>query len=228
LHLQQKERKLKKYHKTLLSTTLFHGIDENDLEGMLACLNVMVRHYRKNDIILMAGSKATSVGVMVEGTAQITREDAEGNRAILSELVKGDIFAEAYAAAARDDIPITVIATSDCSIVWVPFSKVVVQCSFSCQFHQQLIQNMMKIIAEKSIAMNEKMRILSCKTTKEKLLTYLHDYSEKMGKTKFKIPFSRNELADFLSVDRSAMSRELGKLRDEGYLNFNRNEFELL
>lgn len=226
--MQQKERKLKKYHKTLLSTTLFHGIDENDLEGMLACLNVMVRHYRKNDIILMAGSKATSVGVMVEGTAQITREDAEGNRAILSELVKGDIFAEAYAAAARDDIPITVIATSDCSIVWVPFSKVVVQCSFSCQFHQQLIQNMMKIIAEKSIAMNEKMRILSCKTTKEKLLTYLHDYSEKMGKTKFKIPFSRNELADFLSVDRSAMSRELGKLRDEGYLNFNRNEFELL
>ncbi|MGI6731749.1 MAG: Crp/Fnr family transcriptional regulator [Anaerovoracaceae bacterium] len=219
---------MKKYHKTLLSTTLFHGIDENDLEGMLACLNVMVRHYRKNDIILMAGSKATSVGVMVEGTAQITREDAEGNRAILSELVKGDIFAEAYAAAARDDIPITVIATSDCSIVWVPFSKVVVQCSFSCQFHQQLIQNMMKIIAEKSIAMNEKMRILSCKTTKEKLLTYLHDYSEKMGKTKFKIPFSRNELADFLSVDRSAMSRELGKLRDEGYLNFNRNEFELL
>jgi CRP-like cAMP-binding protein len=180
LHLQQKERKLKKYHKTLLSTTLFHGIDENDLEGMLACLNVMVRHYRKNDIILMAGSKATSVGVMVEGTAQITREDAEGNRAILSELVKGDIFAEAYAAAARDDIPITVIATSDCSIVWVPFSKVVVQCSFSCQFHQQLIQNMMKIIAEKSIAMNEKMRILSCKTTKEKLLTYLHDYSEKL------------------------------------------------
>jgi CRP-like cAMP-binding protein len=165
---------------------------------------------------------------MVEGTAQITREDAEGNRAILSELVKGDIFAEAYAAAARDYIPITVIATSDCSIVWVPFSKVVVQCSFSCQFHQQLIQNMMKIIAEKSIAMNEKMRILSCKTTKEKLLTYLHDYSEKMGKTKFKIPFSRNELADFLSVDRSAMSRELGKLRDEGYLNFNRNEFELL
>ena len=219
---------MKRYYKTLITTALFDGVEEKELGGMLVCLSATIKHYGKNDIILMAGSKATSIGILVEGTAQITREDAEGNRAILSELVKTDIFAEAYVAAVRDEIPITVTATADCSVVWIPFSKVVVQCTFSCDFHRQLIQNMMRIIAEKNINMNEKMRLLSCKTTKEKLLTYLQDYSDKVGKDKFKIPFSRNELADFLSVDRSAMSRELSKLRDEGLIRYQKNEFELL
>ena len=219
---------MKRYYKTLITTALFNGVEEKELGGMLVCLSATIKHYGKNDIILMAGSKATSIGILVEGTAQITREDAEGNRAILSELVKTDIFAEAYVAAVRDEIPITVTATADCSVVWIPFSKVVVQCTFSCDFHRQLIQNMMRIIAEKNINMNEKMRLLSCKTTKEKLLTYLQDYSDKVGKDKFKIPFSRNELADFLSVDRSAMSRELSKLRDEGLIRYQKNEFELL
>lgn len=219
---------MKQNIKTLKLSSLFQGVEEQDLEAMLNCLGATERKYMKNDIILLAGSKVTSVGILIEGDAQITREDAEGNRAILSELGKADLFAEAYVAAGSVEIPITVIATSDCRIVWIPFHKIVGTCSSACSFHRTLVQNMMRVIAGKNILMNEKMRILSCKTTKEKLLTYLSDYSERVGKTKFKIPFSRNELADFLSVDRSAMSRELGKLRDEGYLNYHKNEFELL
>jgi len=209
-------------------TSLFQDVSENDLEAMLSCLGATERKYRKNDVILLAGTKVTSVGIVVEGNAQITRDDAEGNRAILSELEKADLFAEAYVAAGSMEIPITVIATTDCRIVWIPFSKIVGICSSACGFHKTLVQNMMRVIAMKNILMNEKMRILSCKTTKEKLITYLSDYSERVGKNKFKIPFSRNELADFLSVDRSAMSRELSRLREEGFLNYHKNEFELL
>lgn len=219
---------MKQYLKVLMMTSLFQGVAENDLEAMLNCLGATERKYSKNDVILLAGTKVTSVGIMAEGNAQITRDDAEGNRAILSELEKADLFAEAYVAAGSAEIPVTVIATSDCRIVWIPFNKIVGICSTACDFHRTLVQNMMRVIAVKNILMNEKMRILSCKTTKEKLITYLSDYSERVGKSKFKIPFSRNELADFLSVDRSAMSRELSRLRDEGYLNYHKNEFELL
>lgn len=219
---------MKQILKVLMMTSLFQDVSENDLEAMLSCLGAIERKYRKNDVILLAGTKVTSVGIVAEGNAQITRDDAEGNRAILSELEKADLFAEAYVAAGSMEIPVTVIATTDCRIVWIPFSKIVGICSTACDFHRTLVQNMMRVIAMKNILMNEKMRILSCKTTKEKLITYLSDYSERVGKNKFRIPFSRNELADFLSVDRSAMSRELSRLREEGFLNYHKNEFELL
>lgn len=219
---------MKQNLKILMSSALFHDVGEKDLENMLKCLAATEKRYQKNDIIIMAGTKVTSVGIIIEGTAQITREDAEGNRAILSDLSIPDLFAEAYVAASMNEVPITVIATSDCKVVWVPFGKIVARCAFACEFHRVIVENMLKVIAEKNILMNEKMRLLSCKTTKEKLLTYLSDYSERVGKSNFVIPFTRNELADFLSVDRSAMSRELGRLRDEGYIKFHKNEFELL
>ncbi|MGI6747543.1 MAG: Crp/Fnr family transcriptional regulator [Anaerovoracaceae bacterium] len=214
--------------KTLMKSPLFQGISQQDIESVLKCLGATEKKYKKNEVILLAGKKVDSVGVLVEGNAQITRDDAEGNRTILSELEKADLFAEAYVAASYAEIPVTVIATSDCRIVWIPFTRIVGTCTSSCEFHRILIQNMMRVIAIKNIFMNEKMRILSCKTTKEKLMTYLNDYSERVGKNKFKIPFSRSELADFLGVDRSAMSRELSKLRDAGYIRYNKNEFELL
>lgn len=213
--------------KILMNSSLFQGVSEQDLEAMLSCLGANERKYKKNDIILLAGTRVTSVGIVAEGNAQITREDAEGNRAILSELVRADLFAEAYVAAGSEEVPVTVIATSDCRIIWIPFHKIVGACSTACGFHKILIENMMRVIAVKNIMMNEKMRVLACKTTKEKLMTYLSDYSERTGKNKFKIPFSRNELADYLSVDRSAMSRELSRLRDEGYLEYHKNEFVL-
>jgi len=219
---------LKLNYKILMLSPLFHGINEEDMDVMLNCLGAAERKYRKNDVIILAGTKVTSVGLMTEGNAQITRDDAEGNRAILSELGRADLFAEAYAAVNADEVPITVVATTDCRVVWIPFGKLSAGCTCACGFHQTLVQNMMKVIAGKNILLNEKMRILSCKTTREKLMTYLSDYSEYIGKNRFQIPFSRNELADFLCADRSAMSRELGKLRDEGYLKFHKNEFELI
>lgn len=219
---------MKNNYKILMESALFLGIKPENFRDTLQCLGVYEKSYEKNSIILHAGTQVSSIGIMSEGNAQIIREDAEGNRAILSDLAAADMFAEAYAAAGRAEIPISVVSTSFCRVFWIPYNKIVSPCSYSCEHHRSLIENLMKIIAQKNILMNEKMRLISCKTTKEKLLTYLHDYSEKTGKNKFSIPFSRNELADFLNADRSAMSRELGKLRDEGLIRFNRNEFEIL
>jgi CRP-like cAMP-binding protein len=226
--MQQGEKNMKKYYNTLLESTLFHGISESELDGLMKCLSVILKSYEKNQFILMAGTCVNTIGIMVEGSAQITREDADGNRAILSDLGRSDLFAEAYAVAESKELPITVIATSPSTVIWVPFDKIVSRCDKACEFHRILIENLIKIIAKKNILINEKMRLLSCKTTRAKLLTYLVDYSEMTGRNKFKIPFTRNELADFLSVDRSAMSRELSKLRDDGYIRFKKNEFELL
>ncbi|WP_245570855.1 Crp/Fnr family transcriptional regulator [Anaerovorax odorimutans] len=219
---------MKKNIQILMKTELFSGIKENDLENMLQCLGATEKKYDKNEIIVNAGTILSSVGILISGNVQITREDLEGNRAILSEVSVGDLFGEAYVAARQRELPITVVAVSDCSVVWIPFRKIIVQCACVCTFHTVLIANMLRVIAEKNILMNEKMRLLSCKTTREKLYTYLVDYSEQAGSKKFVIPFNRGELADFLSVDRSAMSRELGKLKEEGLINFNRNEFELI
>lgn len=205
---------------------LFYEIEEKDLESMLKCLGATQKNYKKNALIIRPGSTISALGILAVGKAQITRDDEDGNKTIISELEQGDLFAEAYAAAEIEEIPIGVWAMSDCQVLWIPMSKVITTCSSSCVFHQRLVKNMMRVLAKKNVLMNEKMRLLSCKTTRDKLLTYLKDYRNKVGKESFFIPFSRNELAEFLSVDRSAMSRELGKLRDEGILEYNKNEFK--
>lgn len=219
---------MKNNYKILMGSSLFHGIQPKNIDEAIQCLGVYEKSYEKNNMILGAGTRVSSIGVMSEGSAQIIREDADGNRAILSDLAVADMFAEAYAAAGWEEIPISVIATSFCRVFWIPYNKILSPCSNACEHHRTLIENLIKIIAVKNILMNEKMRLISCKTTKEKLLTYLHDYSEKTGKNKFKMPFSRNELADYLNADRSAMSRELSRLRDEGLIRYSRNEFEIL
>lgn len=225
--MQRKGDKMQNNIKILSKSALFHGVAEENLGQLLQCLGARERSYRKGDILLLAGTRPTEIGIIVEGEAQITREDADGERAILSELLRADIFAEAYVAASHSEIPITVVAVTNCRVVWVLFEKVVTQCAGACEFHQGLIENLMRVIAEKNIAMNERMRLFSCKTTRKKILTYLKDYRDYAGTARFRIPFQRNELADYLSVDRSALSRELGKLRDEGLIRFQRNEFEL-
>ncbi|MEG1930004.1 MAG: Crp/Fnr family transcriptional regulator [Anaerovorax sp.] len=205
---------------------LFYGIEEKDLESMLKCLGATEKNYKKNTLMIRPGSAISSLGILMEGKAQITRDDEEGNTTIISEIEPGDLFAEAYAAAQVAEVPIGVWAVTPCRVLWIPIDKIITTCSSSCAFHQTLIKNMMKVLAKKNVLMNEKMRLLSCKTIRDKLLTYLRDCKTKSGKEYFFIPFSRKELAEFLSVDRSAMSRELGKLRNEGILECHKNVFK--
>ncbi|HEY5584965.1 MAG TPA: Crp/Fnr family transcriptional regulator [Ruminiclostridium sp.] len=218
---------MKKYLELLKSVTIFENIDKNQLEALLKCLGSYEQHYSKNDIILMTDSKVSSVGIILSGSAQVLKEDILGNRNILSDLGEGDLFGEVLACANISKSSVTVLTTTGCDVLFIQFNKIVTTCSSACTFHSTLIKNMLQLIAQKNIILSSKIEILSCRTTREKLMVYFSSQIKKNGRSTFKIPFSRDELADFLCVNRSALSRELCNMRDENILSFNKNEFEV-
>ncbi|HBE9107697.1 TPA: Crp/Fnr family transcriptional regulator [Clostridioides difficile] len=218
---------LEKHIDLLKKIPLFEGIKSNELEEMLECLGVVDKTYPKDSIIFSVGSEVTSIGIMLKGSAHIIKEDIEGNRNIVAELLPGDLFGEVFACTRLHKSNVTVTTTSSCEVLFIKFKSVTGICSSTCVFHNRLVENMLQLIAEKNILLHNKIELLSRKTTREKLLMYFSKQIEQTGSHKFTIPFSRNEMADFLCVDRSSMSRELGKMRDEGLLSFNKNKFEI-
>lgn len=218
---------MEKFFELLGKVAIFENIEENHLESLLECLGAAVQEYAKNDILLLADSRVASVGILLSGTAQIVKEDVLGNRNIMAEISQGELFGEAFACAGISKSPVTVLTTTGCKVLYIQFNRIITTCPSSCGFHTTLVKNMLQLIAKKNIFLNNKIDILSKRSTREKLLTYLSMQMQKAGGTKFKIPFSRDELADFLCVNRSALSRELCNMRDEDILDFNRNEFEI-
>jgi len=218
---------MKNYYNLLKTVNLFEGIDESQFDILLDCLGAKTQHYNKNEIIILSDSKVTSVGIILSGSAQIVKEDIMGNRTIMSELSEGEMFGEAFACANVGKIPVTVLTTTGCNVLFIQINRIVTTCSSACSFHTTLIKNMLQVLAQKNILLNNRMDILSQRTTREKILTYLSMQMKKHGKNKFRIPFSRDELADFLCVNRSALSRELSNMRDEKLLTYNKNEFEI-
>lgn len=212
----------------MLNIELFSGISESDMLSLLKCLGINTKSYKKNSMIIPFETKITSIGIVLDGNIEVMREDINGNKIIISKLSVNDIFAETIVCAGIDKSPVAVMATSNCEVLFIPFEKVLSTCANTCHFHKQLIQNMLKVIAKKNILLNMQIDLLGKKTTREKLLTYLRTQMEIVKNSKFLIPYNRNELADFLCVDRSAMSRELCKMRDDGIIKFNKNYFEFL
>ena len=212
----------------LVNSPLFEGIDMGDIDKLLHCLDASLRTYRKQEFVLMAESTVESIGIVLKGTVRILREDMFGNRLILSDAEQYDMFGEAFACTYPNSIPFSVIAVEDTSIVWLCFRKISTPCSSMCKFHSTLIENMMKILAAKNIVLNRKIEHLSKKSIRSKIMAFLIDQAESTKRLTFNIPFSRSELADCLCVDRSALSRELGRMRDEGLIDMHRNSFKIL
>lgn len=219
---------MKNYDSFLLQIPLFKGIEQSNLTGMLRCMNAHFSSYKKRDIILLEGQPVSSVGIVVSGKVQIVKEDFIGNRTILAEIPPGNLFAEAFSCANSEKLPITVISAEDSDVLWIDYHRITTTCSSACQFHSRLIENMLSILASKNIILSQKIEHLSKRTTREKLLSYLSDQAVRTDRREFDIPFNRQELADYLCVDRSAMSNELCKMQDEGILQFSRNHFVLL
>lgn len=218
---------INKHLKTLKNVPLFTGMHEDDLEEMLNCLGANKKIYKKDSIVISVGDSISSVGIILSGSARIVKEDIDGNINIVSELKTSDIFAEVFACSGTLS-SISVVTQTDCEILFVVFEKVINTCSSSCKFNSKLIENMLRLIASKNIQLHDKIEILSKRSTREKLLEYFAKQIEISDSNKFKIPFTRNEMADFLCVDRSALSRELGKMRDEGIIRFYKNNFEVI
>ncbi|MCL1971939.1 MAG: Crp/Fnr family transcriptional regulator [Endomicrobia bacterium] len=218
---------MRKYFRILKKTKLFEGLAEKEIEAALNCLGKKTVKFKKGDIIIDAGEPVKDIALLLNGSVQILQEDIEGNRAIIAQFYPSEIFAEALACAQARKSPVTAAAATDCEIIFIPFSKITGFCSESCRFHSKIISNMLKILAQKNIFLNAKIEHLSKRTIREKLISYLNEQSRKAGNKKFDIPFDRSELADFLFIDRSAMSRELCKMRDDCIIEFDKNRFIL-
>lgn len=219
---------MKKYWEVLRACPLFQGIGDGDLRQMLTCLGAKVERFDKKQTIIAEGMPAKCIGIVLSGRVQIEQVDYYGNRSILNNVAPSELFAEAFTCAGVSAMPVAVIAVEPCEVMLIDGSHVLHTCERHCGFHQQLILNLMKDLAEKSLLFHQKLEIIGKRTTRDKLMTYLLHQAKKAECTVFTIPFDRQELADYLEVDRSGLSAEIGKLRKEGVLISRKNRFELL
>jgi CRP-like cAMP-binding protein len=207
---------------------LFDGISDGNLLALLNCVKARRSVYDKNDFICVAGDEVSSLCVVIAGEVHVMLEDYWGGRAIIACVGPGELFAEAFSCAGIKEIPVSVMASERSEILFVDFARAVQTCSSSCEFHSWLVRNMLRIIALKNVSLTRKIEHVTRRTTREKLLSYLSERAKIAGSSSFDIPFSRQELADYLSVERSAMSGELSKMRGENILRCEKNHFELL
>ena len=219
---------MKQYINLLKNTYMFNGINESEIEGMLKCLNARTMLYKKNEYILRNGETVNSIGMVLEGLALVEKEDIWGNRTIISEISPGSLYAESYACLSKLPAEISVIASDNTTVMLFDIRRILTTCSSSCGFHTKLIQNLLYTIAQKNVLLTKKMEYISKKTIKEKLLAYLSSEAMKAGSPTFNIPFNRQELADFLSVDRSALSSEISRLQKKGIISCRKNAFTIL
>lgn len=218
---------MENYLNILKSCPLFAGINESELSLLLDCLSAVERKYEKNHFVFMADEPVTSIGVVLSGSVHVIQENFWGNRMILARVEQGSIFGEAFSCAEVKKLPVSVIAVETSVVLLIDYRKIITTCPSACAFHMGLIKNMLQILANKNVMLTQKMEFITQRTTREKLLSYLSVQSRQAGSNSFKISFNRQELAEYLSVDRSAMSNELSKMRDDGILTFHRNQFEL-
>lgn len=219
---------MEKFNSVLYECPLFRDIDPNDLHTMLHCLGAKTETFDKKYTVLAEGSPAKHIGIVLSGSLQITQVDYYGNRTIVSNIEPGELFAESFACAEVRALPISIIANELSEVMLLDSEHFLHTCRNNCGFHRQLIFNLMKGLATKNIQFHQKIGITSKRSTREKLLAYLDLQSKKTGSREFDIPFDRQALADYLEVERSGLSAEIGKLKREGILRSDRNHFELL
>ena len=219
---------MKNYLPILQKCPLFSQMEETELTTLLDCLGGILREYPRGTVILREGDRPTHLGIVLEGEIRITRTDYYGNRSIVAAVKAPQVFGETFACAEVETLPVDVIAATDCAVLLIAIDRVLNPCRNGCGFHNRLIYNLMKQTAAKNLMFHRKLEITSKRTTRDKLMTYLHITAKEQGSSSFTIPYDRQELADYLEVDRSGLSAEIGKLRREGILTAEKNRFTLL
>ncbi len=209
-----------KYIDMLKNVTLFDDINKEDLILMLSCLKPKIMTYSRNDYITIAGKEFDSVGIILEGEAIISKENAAGNRSVINIITPGEMFGEMVAFSKQSKWPATVQAKESCIVFFLSRGKIVGECEKMCKWHNTLIQNMLKIISERALMLNKKLEYLTIKSMRVKLCTYFLEQHKTNQSLTFLLPLKRNELADFLNVSRPSMSREMSKMRDDGIIDF--------
>lgn len=219
---------MKRYIPILKNTQLFSGASDEDIEAMLGCLQARLCTYKKGEYVLREGERVERLMMLVKGELHIQRDDYWGNRSIISMVGVGEMFGEAYAAPESGPLMNDVLAVEDSAVIFLDIGKLLTVCPNGCKFHAMAVKNLFFAISEKNRKLVRKLGYMSRRTTREKLIAYLSEEAKRQNSGAFSIPFNRQQLADFLSVDRSAMSNELCRLRDEGLIEFEKNRFRLL
>lgn len=219
---------MEKYISVLKRTKMFAGVGDDEIVLMLPCLGARLYTYKKGEYILRQGEHLSDITVLVEGNLYIQKEDYWGSRSILGQITVGEMFGEAYITPESGALIHDVVAVENSSVIFFDVKRVIMTCSSACRFHAMVVQNLFFAISEKNRKLVQKLDYMSKRSTREKLISYLSEEAKRQNCSNFTIPFNRQQLADFLSVDRSAMSNELCKMRDEGLLKFEKNWFKLL
>ena len=219
---------MKKYFGILRKCSLFSDIEDQHLIAMLSCLGAKRGSFDKKYTIFAEGNPAKYIGILLSGSAQIVRHDYDGNRSIVSGILPGELFGESFACAGMVPLPVSIVANEPCEVLLIDSSHVLHTCSNGCEFHRRMIYNLMRDLAAKNIMFHQKLDITAKRTTREKLLAYLAYMEQQTGSHSFEIPFDRQDLADYLEVDRSGLSAEISRLRAEGVLESNKRHFKLL
>ena len=215
------------YLEILRRSPLFRGIKTEELSALLDCMGARPRRMKKGDTVLAAGERATHLGIVLAGRVQVSRLKADGQRIVMGEIRPGQLFAESFACAQAEALPVTATAGTDGAVLLLDSGRLSAPCSAACAFHGRLIANLLSVLAHKNLALAGKVEVLSGRTIRERLLTYLEDLCLRAGKSTVTVPFDRQALADLLCVDRSALSRAIGQLRAEGVLEADRGKFTL-
>ena len=218
---------MEKYLPILRISPFFKGLSDGEILSVLHCVNAATISKKRNSYIFRAGDSTEVMGLVVSGSVLVIQEDLWGHRNILSKCCAGDFFGEPYAASPGSVLNISVIADEDCEILYLNVQRLLVSCPVACEHHQKLIRNLVCVLANKLLIFNDKITHVGKRTTREKLLSYLSAESVRQSSLSFDIPFNRQQLADYLCIDRAAMSAELSKLQKEGLIKTNRNHFEL-
>ena len=219
---------MKKYIPVLKKAQMFAGVGDDEIVSMLSCLGARLLICKKGDYVLRQGEHINDITLLVEGKLHIQKDDYWGNRSILGQISVGEMFGEAYVAPESGALLNDVVAIEDSAVMFFDVRRIMTTCSSACRFHAMVVQNLFFVLSEKNRKLVQKLGHMSKRSTREKLISYLSEEAKQHNSASFLIPFNRQQLADFLSVDRSAMSNELCKMRDEGLLQFEKNRFTLL
>ena len=212
---------LKKIH-------LFENISSNDIPELLKRLDAYVRSYHKNEYIMLTGDPVNFIGIILQGNIQIIQDDFHGNRNITASFDAGSIFAETFVCAGISALPVDIIANANTEIMFIDSRKIFAPCGGCCKYHHILIANLLRMVATKNIILSQKLQCVSHKTTEEKILSYLNAQAKLHNCTEFDIPFNRQALADYLGVERSAMSTVINQLVKRKVIETNRSHFKIL
>ncbi len=205
---------------------LFEGISKEELEKLMCCLSPVTRSFEKGEIVVMTGENLSSVIIVKTGSLEGRKENAQGDSIIISRLAEGGVIGEALCASGKPS-PVTVFATEPCELMYIPFDRIMSTCSCSCSHHRKLLLNLTRLLSQEYFSLHDRISCLMLKSLRSKVWEYLLLCAKNSGSSTFEVPFDREDMASYLGCDRSALSRELAKMKSAGLIDYHKNTFKI-